>query len=220
MDRLNIDLIKKTKITFKTKKILTVNQIAQSLKGSVVSARRQMKEWETFTSYNKKGRYYALSETPEFDKNGLWFYNDVFFTEHRNLKQTIVYLVRKSLNGLSSKEIGEIVGLDPSSFMHHFRDVPGICREKHQNKFVYFSDETAVYTKQREKKILATQELKRFPSDTHAIIILVQFIKHPKISICELSDKIFSLGVKIKPEIIEYFLEHHDLIKKKTVIKQ
>jgi len=220
MNKLNNDLIKKTKKFFREEKILTVNQIALALKSSVVSARRHMKEWETFTSYNKKGRYYTLFEVPEFDKNGLWLYNDVFFTKHRNLKQTIVCLVRKSVNGLSSKEIGEIVGLDPSSFMHHFRDVPGICREKHQNRFVYFSDETAVYTKQREKKIIATQELKRFPSDTHAIIILVQFIKHPKISIQKLSEQIFSLGVKIKPEIIECFLEHHDLIKKKTVIKQ
>ena len=67
MDRFNNELIEKTKNYFKTTKILTVEQIAQSLKSSVTSARRRMKEWGTFTSYNKKGLYYTLKEVPEFD---------------------------------------------------------------------------------------------------------------------------------------------------------
>lgn len=219
MGRISEDLIKKTKNYFQSKKILTVDQIAQSLKSSIISARRRLKEWAAFTSYNKKGRYYTLPNVPEFDKNGIWFYRDVFFTKHRNLKQTIVYLVVNSSTGMSSKEIGEIVGLDPTSFMHHFRDVPGIRREKHQNRFIYYSDNAAIYTRQRQKRVLLTQKLKRFPSNSDAIVILVQLIKHPNISMKELSNKLSRQGVMIEPEMITRFLEYHELLEKKTGIK-
>ena len=114
----------------------------------------------------------------------------------------------------------DTVGLDPTSFMHHFRHVPGIRREKYRNRFIYFSNDTDIYTRQREKRILLTQESKKSISDADAVVLLVEFIKHPDISIEGLSKKVSEKGVMVVSEIIKRFLEYHDLVEKKTDIKQ
>ena len=52
------------------------------------------------------------------------------------------------------------------------------------------------------------------PSDAEAVVILVQLIKHPDISIKEISDRVALKGKKIEPSAIKRFLESHDLVKK------
>jgi len=103
---------------FRRQKIITIDQLVQLLKCSVITVRRRLKKWQTYTSINKNGRYYTLPQTPVFDENGLWKCQTVLFSKHGNLKQTIVGLIRASPKGLSAVEIGDIVGiLANSSFL-------------------------------------------------------------------------------------------------------
>lgn len=218
MGKINRHLIEETKKYFREKKIFTVDQLTGSLKCSTISARRRLKEWNTFTSYNQKGRYYTLPDVPTFDIHGLWFHENAFFTKHGNLKRTIVCLLKNSSTGMSSHEIGNIVRLNPGSFMHHFRDIPGTRRERHKGRFIYFSDIPEIY--QRQKSNLRLAVSKRLLSDADAVLILVQLIKNPGISIEELSNKVTSQGIRIEPTVIKCFLEHYDLLEKKTDTKQ
>jgi hypothetical protein len=91
-----------------------------------VTARRRLKAWRAYTSYNRNGRYYTLPEIAQFDDMGLWRHQGAFFSKHGNLKQTLVHLVVHSVQGLSGAEFGEILGLQPRSFLSHFRDHPAI----------------------------------------------------------------------------------------------
>jgi len=185
---------KKVLQKFRRQKIITLEQLVKLLTCSVITARRRLKKWQTYTSINKNGRYYALPQIPVFDENDLWWYQTVLFSKHGNLTQTIVELIRASEKGLSAVEIAGIVDLAPnSSFLSRIKDVPGIRREKHQGRFIYLSDRPEIYNKQKHRWTFS-RSIADFPTDAQAIIILVQLIKHPGIGIEQLAGKVAKQG--------------------------
>jgi hypothetical protein len=69
---------------FSQQKIITLEQLIGLLECSAITARRRLKQWQTYTSINKNGRYYTLPQIPEFDQSGLWRYQTVLFSKHGN----------------------------------------------------------------------------------------------------------------------------------------
>ena len=200
---------------FKRQKVITIEQLVKMLKCPVITARRRLKKWQTYTSINKNGRYYTLPQIPVFDKNGLWKYQRILFSKHGNLKQTIVALITDSQKGLSAIEIAELVGLAPnSSFLSRFKNVPGVKREKHQGRFIYLSDRLKIYTRQKQRWTTIA-----FPTDAQAVVILVQLIKYPDIGIEQLADHVSAQGQSVEPAAIRRFLQFHDLLKKTSATK-
>jgi hypothetical protein len=53
--------------------------------------------------------WYTLHSIPSFNKRGLWFYQEIGFSKHGNLNQTISHFVNKSSQGLTAKELLEIL---------------------------------------------------------------------------------------------------------------
>jgi hypothetical protein len=98
---------------------------------------------------------------------------------------------------------------------HLFRlqDISGIRREKHQGRFVYFSDEHQRYQEQKSA-LYRPETIGRLPSDEEAVFILVQYLKHPHIGIEGIYEKLAQQGKIVAPSVIQSFLEHHDLLKK------
>ena len=96
---------------FRQKKVITIEQLVELLQSSVITTRRRLKKWKTYTSFNNNGRYYTLPDIPDFDRNGIWKYQTILFSRHGNLKQTIIQLVKQSKAGLSAREIADIVEL-------------------------------------------------------------------------------------------------------------
>jgi hypothetical protein len=201
---------------FRRQKIITIEHLVRLLKCSVITARRRLKKWQTYTSINKNGRYYTLPQIPVFDQNGLWKYQTVIFSKYGNLKQTIVALITGSPKGLSAVDIGQLVDLVPnSSFLSQFKDVPGVKREKHQGRYIYLSDSPEIYTRQKQQWTTIV-----FPTDAQAVVILVQLIKHPDISIEQLAERVSDQGQSVEPATIRSFLQFHDLLKKTSDIKR
>jgi hypothetical protein len=195
-------------------KVLTIGELSDMLASSVITARRYLKRWEAITSFNHNGRYYTLPGIPRFDHHGIWRHQTIHFSKYGTLKQTIIHLVTRSESGLSAREIAQIVGLPSnSSIFSRLQDISGIRRQKHQGRFVYFSDEHQRY--QEQKSVLYRPEtVGRLPSDEEAVLILVQVIKHPHIGIEGISEKLAQQGTIIAPSVIRSFLAHHDLLKK------
>jgi len=195
-------------------KVLTIEELSDMLASSVITARRYLKRWEAFTSFNHNGRYYTLPGIPRFDHHGIWRHQTIFFSKYGTLKQTIIHLVGRSESGFSAREIAQIVGLPSnSSIFSRLQDISGIRREKHQGRFVYFSDEHQRY--QEQKSVLYRPEtIGRLPSDEEAVLILVQYIKHSHMGIEGISERLAQQGKIIAPSLIRSFLEHHDLLKK------
>ena len=205
---------------FRRQKIITIGQLVKWLQCSVITARRRLKKWQTYTSINNNGRYYTLPQIPVFDENGLWKYHTVLFSKNGNLKQTIVTLITESEKGLSAVEIAKFVELVPnSSFLSRIKSVAGIKREKHQGRFIYLSDRPEIYSRQKQTRA-SRQTATGFPSDSEAVELLVQLIKHPEIGIEQLAAWVSKPGKQVAPAMIRRFLRFHDLLKKTSATGQ
>lgn len=199
---------------FRRQKIITIDQLVELLTCSVITARRRLKKWKTYTSINQNGRYYTLPQIPVFDDNGLWRYRTVLFSKHGNLTQTIVAMIGASPKGLSALQIADILDLPPnSSFISRIKNVPGVKREKHQGRFVYFSDQPEIYNRQQDRWF-EREDAVDFPTDAQAIIILVHLIKHPGVSLDQLAKQVSKKDKPIDSDSVRRFLQFHGLLKK------
>ena len=202
---------------FKREKVITLKRLVCLLKRCNRTAQIYLKQWKTYTSYNQNSCYYALPDIPKFDSNGLWRYKGIFFSRYGNLKETVIHLVNDSEAGLTGTEIGELSGVKPKSFLSHFRNLPQLYREKINDRFIYFSSDKTLLTKQMKKRQddNTRANLLKPPTDAETVIILVERIKHPQLSIKELSIRLSKKGCRIQEEVIRNFFEKHGFLKKK-----
>jgi len=160
-----------------------------------------------------------MSTVPRFDNNGLWHYEDIYFSRYGNLKSTIVQLVERSPSGLTGKEISALVKLNPRSFLHHFRNASGIQREKPEGVYVYFSDNPVTYKQQRKSRSKLAHPAGGILSEADAVTILSALIKHHGICL----EKIMALPeirmYKISSVAIRDFLKRNGLVKKTPTTK-
>ncbi len=201
--------------SFKKEKVVTIVLLATWLSCSIPTARRRLKTWKAYTSYNHNGRYYTLPAIAQFDANGLWQYQGVFFSKHGNLKQTLVHLVTHSEQGLSGAELGELLGLQPRSFLSHFRHHPALCREDIKGRWIWFAADLKIRDKQRRARLAqAVSPTPRMPSDMEAVMILVDLIHHPHSGLEQIAHRLKLKGLDIEVEAIRQLLIHHDFLKK------
>jgi hypothetical protein len=201
--------------SFERKKIVTLEQLTNWLGCSIPTARRRLKQWRACTSYNHNGRYYTLPAIPEFDTHGLWRYRGVFFSKYGNLKQTLVQLVTQSERGLSAADLGERLGLQPRSFLSHFRHHPALYREEREGRWIWFAADPQRRNQQQHSRL--TQVVTKappMPSDIEAVMILVDLLHHPNSRLEAMVQRLKQKGHAIDVEAIHTLLAHHDLLKK------
>ncbi len=200
---------------FKCKKALSIEELVAVLNCSPITVRRRLKEWNTYSSYNKNNRYYTLPAILKFSKKGIWKYRDIFFSKYRTLKKTVVHFVRASKNGLSNSELEEVLGVNPNSLMAHLGEVPGLRKERHGREIVYFSSDKAMYKLQKENRFPAAPPTLQLPPDTDTIIILLKLIHNPGSTPAELSQRLKKEGHAIATGAIENLFAHYHIGKKK-----
>lgn len=220
MVRLNENAIKAARRHLEKIKIFRIAELASILTCSVPNARLKLKQWRAYTSYNQNGKFYTLPQVPKFNHHGLWRCKEAAFSKFGNLKKSIIHLVTVSPAGLSGKQLGELLGLSPQSFLYHFRRCPGIYREKHDGVFIYFSDTDEVREKQLQQRgSFGYRSAIVSISDPEAIIILVAIIRRYGVS----AENILILPEikksKMKLANIQGFMEYHGLLKKNPVFR-
>ena len=201
--------------TFRRLRIMTADQLADHLRCSIPTVRNRLKSWAALTSYNRNGRYYALSDVVNLDEDGLWKHKGVFFSRYGTLKNTVRSLVAGSAAGLDAREIGTLVGLPARSFMAQLKKIPGLRREKYEKRFVYYGDEEDTYRSQgahrRQESKSRPPEL---PSDMEAIFILVDRIRHPDSSLEQCARRLRRRGRGVSIAVIRDLLAYHGIEKK------
>lgn len=213
MPRIDPKTIKSVRVSLKRKKVFDFPMLLFLLNCSIRSGRSKLKQWHAHTSYNSNGQYYALPEVPRFDTNGLWWYQGAYFSKYGTLKNTVVHLISASPAGLTGQQIGQLVGLDPRSFLFHFRDAPGIRRKKHLGVYVYFSDDAVKYREQVANRLEAIA-LGESISDADAIVLLVALIKHHGFTADHLAGLPEVKGRTLLVPAIDNYLRQHGFEKK------
>jgi hypothetical protein len=209
--------LQKVLARFETRKVMTVAELVLQMRCSPRTVHRRLQEWQAIHSYNKNGRYYTVPSVPAFDSHGLWRYRDIGFSRYGNLTGTLTGLVCCSQAGLSAAELGQLLGMEPHSFLWLFRNHPALTREKHQGRLVYFAAESALYQRQKEGRVIMDARARR-PSDSEVIAILVETIKHPELSIEQLCRNLKQQAVSVTEQAVVNLFAYHGLdIKKRHV---
>ena len=201
--------------SFASKKVLTVTDLSEILSCSLITVRRRLKSWDACTSYNKNGRYYTLPSIPEFNKKGIWNFRDIYFSRYGTLKNTVIALAAKSKKGLNHSELQEIIGLNPKCFMARFKELSGIKKERYKNYIIYFSSDPKKYEAQKRNRFPPEPSAAKLPPDAQAIIILVELIHHPAMSIDELAVQLQEKGHAIEAGAVAELFRYYRIDKKK-----
>ena len=190
MDKVN----SKTTITnklFNKEKCLTIKGISQVLEYSERSVQRLLKKLGYYSSFTHNGKWYTLLHIPEFDENGLWFYQGIGFSKLRTLTATILYLVENSVKGLTASTLSSMLSSSCPPVLNKMHKACKINRVKTPRGFVYFSMNSATKERQLDKAAVL-QHL----SDSDKITILAEHIRNPDRTCRELA-----LQVKKKSRI-------------------
>jgi len=115
---------------FKENLILDMNSIQKSFPNrSRCSIYRDLHEIGYISSYNKAGRYYTLKSIPQFDTDGIWRHEGVFFSSHGSLKVTVKHMVDISAAGNTHPELKHTLGLRVHNTLLDLVSVKSIDRE-------------------------------------------------------------------------------------------
>jgi len=173
---------------FHKEKCLTIKDLSRVLEYSDRSVQRLLKKLGYYSSFTHNGKWYTLENIPEFDENGLWFYQGIGFSKWRNLTTTILYLVENSVKGLTASNLSSILSSSCPPILNKIYKACKINRVKTSRGFIYISMNSA--TKKRQLNNLNKAAILPHLSDTDKINILAEHIRNPDRTCMELASQV------------------------------
>ena len=202
-------------LLFNQRKCWTIEELTHSLNYSPISIRRFLKSIGYYSSFTHNSMWYTLLSIPTFNKRGLWFYQEIGFSKHGNLKQTILNFVNKSPQGLTAKEILDILSVPCHPVLNQMYKNKQIDRFSTQRGFVYLSIDDEKRQRQFNRlqlKLIPAKKIQPLTPQA-AVYVLAEFIKRPGASFVELSKAVEKRVVKASPEAIAILFKEHELKK-------
>ena len=203
------------------KKVMSFQQLLKEVDCAKITLRRDLKYLGAITSYTHQGRYVVHNSIPKFDDNDIWFYKNIGFTKYRSSLELIIELVNSSSEGLSRKQIQEIMKIQTCQQFQVLMMRDKLNRVKVGNEYVYLPKELAKNRKKR-LKILGDNILEEHYDSKVKVADLIVLLKaaliEGRISVeakgIELLAKKYSLKMPVKK--IERLLLKYQLTEKKT----
>lgn len=179
-------LLKTNESILKLKKYFKKYKIAQLKDLSVIlhttsrmTIFRKLTKLNYISSYTHAGAYYSTPEIIYFDADGLWFYEGVGFSQHGNLRRTIIDLIEASYNGKTLSELRSQLHVRvQNTLLSLYRDNL-IAREKIKGVNIYISLNAKVSKTQLQHRMShLPNQLSCDLSDWIVIKVLAAIIKN------------------------------------------
>ncbi len=192
---------------------------------SRMSVFRRLKPMGYLTSFTHAGRYYTLPAIPKFDTFGLWFYQDVGFSQAGTLKSTIVDIIHSAEAGMTPTEAINLLKLRVPNSLHNA--LHGLVKNKQIKRHrlhdlpLYTSIESGVAQNQiaiRREKIKSRSLIPAVPSIEETIAVLVEALRagKPLALPSTVSARLTAQGMAITADKVEQiFSQYHLQAKKK-----
>jgi len=199
---------------FKQEKCYTIDELSRRLNYSLISIRRFLKVIGYYSSFTHNSKWYTLRSIPSFNQNGIWFYQDIGFCKHGNLNQTIGRFIDKSFQGLTAKDLFNMLSVSCHPVLNQMYKKKKIDRYHTPKGFVYLSVSESKKRLQLKRLQVLTpaQKIERLNPQT-AVYVLVELIKNPKASFVELSVAVNKKGGKASQRAIAQLFKDYDLKK-------
>ena len=208
---LQIDVQKKLATLFTDRPCWMVGPLSKRLDYSIPSVRRFLAQAGYYSSFTHNGRWYTLASIPKFSASGLWFHQDIGFSRAGILTNTLVALVSKSKSGMTAGKLGQMLRCRCHSILVDLIRQNRLQRHKQGRGFVYLSADQK--TADAQLQTIPDSAMMTLPAEI-AVLILVEYIQHPKSGFSKLAKRIGSRAkVHIEAGQVRALFEQYGLKK-------
>ncbi len=203
-------------------KVMSLKQIRYKIPDRPRSSLfRDLKKVELLTSYSHAGQHHALKSMVKFNPNGLWFYEQISFSKHGTLKNTLVKIISNSPAGMTHKELKTLLRIQVQNPLTHLIKNGTLQRRLLSDQvFVYLSYDDSSAQAQWQKRLALNEKALSvtLPSETIIIDILLEIIRGNGHIIDEevLKSNLKQRGINIQQSQLAYVLTYYDIKKNRS----
>jgi hypothetical protein len=215
-----IDAHKKLENFIKSRRVVEMRDLFEAVEStSRMTVFRRLSGVEYLCSYTHAGRYYTLFDIARFDSDGIWFYDDIGFSQNGSLKKTVAYLVDNGDGGKFHSDLQRQLRVRVHNVLLDLVRSKQIKRTKFEGQFLYLSSDKARSTKQIEQRDKLSMQLRRIPvfiTQPMVIEILAEVIRqskrHPHAD--QVASALAIRGLPIAENDVMTVFDHYDIEKK------
>ena len=215
-----IDAQKKLENFIKSRRVVEMRDLFEAVEStSRMTVFRRLSGVEYLCSYTHAGRYYTLFDIARFDSDGIWFYDDIGFSQNGSLKNTVTYLVDNGDAGKFHSDLERQLRVRVHNVLLDLVRSKQIKRTKFEGQFLYLSSDKARSTKQIEQRDKLSMQLRRIPvfiTQPMVIEILAEVIRqskrHPHAD--QVASALAIRGLPIAENDVMTVFDHYDIEKK------
>ena len=215
-----IDAHKKLENFIKSRRVVEMRDLFEAVEStSRMTVFRRLSGVEYLCSYTHAGRYYTLFDIARFDSDGIWFYDDIGFSQNGSLKNTVTYLVDNGDGGKFHSDLERQLRVRVHNVLLDLVRSKQIKRTKFEGQFLYLSSDKARSTKQIEQRDKLSMQLRRIPvfiTQPMVIEILAEVIRqskrHPHAE--QVASALAIRGLPIAENEVMTVFDHYDIEKK------
>jgi hypothetical protein len=202
---------------FQRRRIADLELLFQTLQtNSAMSVFRRLSPLDYLTSYSHARRFYTLKDIPVFDENGLWHYQEVFFSQHGTLKATIAHLVEHATAGHTQIELRSRLRVHVHNALLDLVKNHRITRELFRGLLLYLSPNAPqaalqIECRKRDKASLPVYHLAQ-PLVVEVLLEIIngaQLVSEPADIVARLSSR----DIKVTLADVELIFQQHGLKK-------
>jgi hypothetical protein len=201
---------------FYSKKVLIKKELLQLAGCSNMTAWRVLSAHGYISSYNFNAKYYTLFDIPVFDKNGLWTYQNIYFSKCGTLTNTVIELINNSESGMNKNELQKIMKVNVATVLAKLYQNSKLYREKVNGLYIYFHRNKKEWSVQlcNRKSCTIKQVRILLPEPERIIAVLVELIPSLELQPQQVSRRLSRKGIKITIKEIKTIFQHYHLEKK------
>jgi len=215
-----IDAQKKLENFIKSRRVVQMRDLFEVVQStSRMTVFRRLSGVEYLCSYTHTGRYYTLFDIARFDSDGIWFYDDIGFSQNGSLKNTVTYLVDNGDGGKFHSDLQRQLRVRVHNVLLDLVRSKQIKRTKFEGQFLYLSSDKARSTKQIEQRDKLSKQLRRIPvfiTEPMVIEVLAEVIRqskrHPRAD--QVASALAIRGLPIAEKDVMTVFDHYDIEKK------
>jgi hypothetical protein len=215
-----INAQKKVENLLHKRRVVTMSDLCEVIgSSSRMTVFRRLRQIEYVTSYTHAGRYYTLYDIARFDSDGIWFYDDIGFSQNGSLKNTVTYLVDGSDAGKFHFDLERQLRVRVHNVLLDLVQSKQIVRIKFEGQYLYLSSDKAQRTKQiqqRDKLPMQARHIPVFISEPLVIEIMAEVIRqskrHPRAD--QVASALAIRGLPIAEKDVMTVFDQYDIEKK------
>ena len=215
-----INAPKKVENLLRKRRVVTMSDLCEVIgSSSRMTVFRRLRQIEYVTSYTHAGRYYTLYDIARFDSDGIWFYDDIGFSQNGSLKNTVTYLVDGSDAGKFHFDLERQLRVRVHNVLLDLVQSKQIERIKFEGQYLYLSSDKEQSTKQIKQRDQLSMQARRIPvfiSEPMVIEILAEVIRqskrHPRAD--QVASAMAIRGLPISEKDVITVFDQYDIEKK------